>query len=129
MVKLFISFSLNLLLISGFWRLDIISGVDNTVHNEIERLSGPQFADLRLEVVLLSLTKETGRESKNWYGSYIGINFMVIEWNGDFAKRNFVGQLVGAELSRDETGRVSLSVRQRFLLRDVSCRWKTIRFI
>jgi hypothetical protein len=102
--------------------------VNCTVYDEIEKLSATLFADLKLEVAFLSLVKGAGLENETWHGSYIWMNFMIIQWNGDFAERKFVGQIVQVYLRNNEaSGRISIYVGGHQLLRHVNCCWKTIR--
>jgi len=51
---------------------------------------------------------------------------MVIQWNGDFAERKFVGKLVA---DYGGTGKGFKSILSLPLFEDVKCRWKTIRLI
>jgi hypothetical protein len=108
--------------------LGIVPIVNCTVYDEIEKLSATLFADLKLEVAFLSLVKGAGLENETWHGSYIWMNFMIIQWNGDFAERKFVGQIVQVYLRNNEaSGRISIYVGGHQLLRHVNCCWKTIR--
>ncbi|KAE9365726.1 HET-domain-containing protein [Stipitochalara longipes BDJ] len=120
---------------------------DSTAYSEFERLSGIQFPDLTLEVVFLSLIKEAGYENESWNGSSCSINFMVIQWNGDFAERKFVGKMsavlvknitvhgpgmsaVPVDNMRVHSPGMSFLFRlEHDLFGADDCHWKTIRLI
>jgi hypothetical protein len=84
-------------------------------------------------VVVLSLIKKAGRENESWNSSagwVTGwVNFMVIQWNGDFAERKFVGKVTGRLAVNESSGKDYIFVLGRYLFRDVNCHWKTIRLI
>jgi hypothetical protein len=110
-----------------------LSIAEITVYNEIGRLSGTLFPDLTLEVVVLSLIKKAGHENESWNSSagwVTGwVNFMVIQWNGDFAERKFVGKISGRLAVNESSSKDYIFVLGRHLFRDVNCHWKTIRLI
>lgn len=54
---------------------------------------------------------------------------MVIQWDGDFAERKFVGKLLGTIDERRGRDDISILIATHDLLRDVNCGWKTIRLI